>query len=65
MISWFRYVSYGELLLAMACGWQPVADLGDSHGQYAVLCAWTGEEEPRQEPSAGPPLPAPGVEIGP
>jgi len=40
MISWFRYVPYGELLLAMAYGWQPVADLGNTHGQYAVLCQW-------------------------
>jgi hypothetical protein len=43
MISWFRYVPYGELLLAMVYGWQPVADLGDSHGHYAVLCQWKAE----------------------
>jgi hypothetical protein len=28
MISWFRYVPYGDLLLAMVYGWQPIADLG-------------------------------------
>jgi hypothetical protein len=43
MISWFRYVPYGDLLLAMVYGWQPIADLGDSHGQYAVLCQWKAE----------------------
>jgi invasion protein IalB len=40
MISWFRYVRYKDLLLAMAYGWQPVADLGDTHGQWSVLCQW-------------------------
>jgi hypothetical protein len=46
MISWFRYVPYSELLLAMVYGWQPVADLGDTHGAYSVLCQWKPNQEP-------------------
>jgi hypothetical protein len=47
MSRWFRYVPYDALLCAMCSGWQPVADLGEHHGQYAVLCRWTREGEPQ------------------
>ena len=56
MISWFRYVPYGDLLLAMVFGWQPVADLGDTHGHYAVLCQWKAgrdHEAPERLPGKG------------
>jgi hypothetical protein len=46
MITFFRYIPYSQLLLALCMGWKPVADLGHSHGSYAVLCQWTGEDEP-------------------
>lgn len=46
MISWYRYIPYPDLLWRMATGWQPIADLGPTHGQYAVLCRWQGEGEP-------------------
>ena len=46
MIRWYRYIPYDGLLLAICDGWQPVADLGPHHGQYACLCLWTGEGEP-------------------
>jgi hypothetical protein len=46
MITYFRYIAYPQLLLAIAMGWKPVADLGNTHGSYAVLCQWTGEGEP-------------------
>jgi invasion protein IalB len=45
VISWFHYVRYSDLLLAMAYGWQPVADLGDTHGQWSVLCQWIPERK--------------------
>lgn len=28
MISWYRYIAYDRLLLAICDGWTPVADLG-------------------------------------
>jgi len=46
MITYFRYVPYSELLWRLAEGWKPVADLGHTHGAYAVLCQWTGEGDP-------------------
>jgi hypothetical protein len=46
MVTWFRYIPYSQLLLAICMGWKPVADLGHSHGAYAVLCQWSGEGEP-------------------
>jgi hypothetical protein len=45
-VTWFRYVPYAHLLWRFAEGWEPIADLGDTHGAYAVLCRWTGEDEP-------------------
>jgi hypothetical protein len=45
MITWFRFIPYSRLLAAIAEGWKPVADLGHSHGSYAVLCQWTGTGE--------------------
>lgn len=44
-MTWFRYVPYSDLLWRMATGWNPVSDLGHTHGSYAVLCQWTGEGE--------------------
>lgn len=46
MISWFRYIPYADILWRLAQGWQPCADLGHHHGQWSVLCVWTGEGEP-------------------
>ena len=46
MIRWYRYIAYDRLLLALCEGWQPVADLGEHHGQYACLCLWAREGEP-------------------
>jgi hypothetical protein len=46
MIQYFRYIPYSETLWRFAEGWRPVADLGPTHGTYAVLCVWTGEGEP-------------------
>ena len=46
MIRWYRYIPYESLLLALCEGWQPVADLGEHHGQYACLCLWTRKGEP-------------------
>ena len=46
MISWLRYVPYSDILYRMAQGWAPVADLGDTHGHWSVLCEWRGHGEP-------------------
>jgi hypothetical protein len=46
MISWFLFCPYACLLTRMCEGWQPVADLGDTHGEWSVLCKWAGEGEP-------------------
>ena len=43
MIRWYRYIPYDGLLLAICDGWNPVADLGPHHGEYACLCLWTGD----------------------
>lgn len=48
MIRWFRYIAYSDLLHALVLGWRPVADLGPTHGEYAVLCLWEGEGEPER-----------------
>jgi invasion protein IalB len=45
MITWFRYIQYSRLLAAIAEGWKPVADLGRTHGEWSVLCQWTGTGE--------------------
>lgn len=45
-ISFFRYIPYDRLLLAICDGWTPVADLGEHHGQYSCLCRWEGQGDP-------------------
>src|SRR3954451_5732647 len=49
MIRYFRYVRYSDLLWRLAQGWHPVADLGNTHGQWALLCEWSGTGEPKNE----------------
>lgn len=34
----FRYVTWAKLDAFLRRGWVPVADLGNPHGQFAVLC---------------------------
>ena len=46
MISWFRYVPLDSFLVALAAGWEPVAELGRVHGCWSVLCRWPGEGAP-------------------
>ena len=36
----FRYVVWDRLADYEACGWLVVADLGEVHGRYRVLCEW-------------------------
>jgi hypothetical protein len=47
MISWFRYVRHADAPVLAATGlWEVIADLGPTHGTYAVLMQFTGEGEP-------------------
>lgn len=46
MIRWLMMVPYPELITRMLEGWQPVDDLGHTHGEWSVLCEWRGEGEP-------------------
>lgn len=34
----FRYVRHSDMHAHLVAGWMPVADLGDHHGQWSVLC---------------------------
>lgn len=36
----FAMVAYDGILLALAHGWRPVADLGPVHGQWSALLGW-------------------------
>lgn len=46
MISWFRYVRHDDVAEYESNGWAIAADLGPTHGQWAVLMKWTGEGNP-------------------
>jgi hypothetical protein len=47
MISWFRYVRHADAPVLAATGlWAVIADLGPTHGAYAVLMQFTGDGEP-------------------
>jgi hypothetical protein len=46
MVTWFKFVPHSRLLIHLATGWMPVADLGRTHGEWAILCEWHGEGEP-------------------
>lgn len=44
----FRYVKWAQLDAMFKRGWMPVADLGEHHGRWSILC-WhceCGEVEP-------------------
>jgi hypothetical protein len=51
----FRYLPYARLDAFLSRGWMPVADLGQTHGQWSVL-GWRCDcpEEPWPEPSSSP-----------
>jgi hypothetical protein len=34
----FRYIAQPHLPAALERGWMPIADLGPTHGLWAVLC---------------------------
>ncbi len=46
MISWLRYARHCDVAGLTAAGWRVCADLGPTHGFYAVLMRWAGEGEP-------------------
>lgn len=46
MISWHRYARHADVAALEAAGWAVSADLGPTHGFYAVLMTWTGAGEP-------------------
>lgn len=46
MSSWFRYVCHADVPAREAEGWVFAADLGPTHGCYAVLMRWAGGGEP-------------------
>ena len=48
MIWWFRYCRHGDLVWRLATGWEWVADLGNTHGEWSSLIRWTGDGEPPQ-----------------
>ena len=43
MIRWLLICPYPCLLLRMCQGWQPISDLGPTHGEWSVICEWQGE----------------------
>ena len=45
-MTWFLMCPHGLMLRRLAEGWQYAADLGHTHGQWAVLLKWTGEGDP-------------------
>ena len=48
MISFLKYVPHSELVAHLALGWSISDDLMECpHGNYAVLCVWEGEGEPK------------------
>jgi len=46
VISWFHYVRHQDIPIYKTAGWRFAADLGPTHGAYAVLMIWTGEGIP-------------------
>ena len=52
-LSWFRYVRFDEVDVYEKQGWRVVSDLGPTHGQWALLMQWGGNDEP---PSSNAPL---------
>jgi len=47
MITWFKFVSHGQMLAHFATGWRLECELhGTSHGNWSVLMRWAGEGEP-------------------
>lgn len=46
MVTWFRYVAHARISSFTAAGWIVCADLGPTHGAYAVLMQFTGTGEP-------------------
>ena len=46
MISWLRYARHTDVPALTTAGWTVCADLGPTHGFYAVLMRWCGEGEP-------------------
>ena len=48
MIRWFRFCRHGDLVWRLATGWEWVADLGNTHGEWSSLIRWTGDGEPPQ-----------------
>jgi hypothetical protein len=53
MVSWFMFVGYRDLLWRLCQGWVPVADLGDTHGRWSVLCQWQGKGDPSRPSEPG------------
>lgn len=45
-MTWFRYVCHADVPAFEARGWVITADLGPTHGSYAVLMRYVGEGEP-------------------
>ena len=46
MISWLRYARHTDVPALITAGWAVCADLGPTHGAYAVLMLWCGEGDP-------------------
>lgn len=48
MITWFRYVPHESVSEYLGKGWEIADDLSSTHhGDYAVLCVWKGDGEPK------------------
>ena len=43
----YRYCRFADLPDALALGWMVAADLGPTHGYWAVLVVWLCDCEPR------------------
>lgn len=45
-MSFYHYVRHSDIPAFEARGWVVCADLGPTHGSYAVLMRYAGEGEP-------------------
>jgi invasion protein IalB len=43
--GWYRFVCHADIPAFEAAGWEPVADLGCTHGHWSILCQWCGDGE--------------------
>lgn len=44
--SWLRYARHDDVPAITEAGWTICADIGPTHGFYAVLMRWCGEGDP-------------------